>query len=1010
MSVSPLYFEYLDRFGAAISLREFRSTANRADAIVLRHDVDHDLDLALEVAHHEHARGLRATYFLLHTAPYWGDQHFAVKCRQLEAYGHEVALHVNVLTEWMSGEIDDVNARLGDLLTQLRDAGVTVSGVSAHGDPACYAHGFINYWMWRELRGDDPATSEQGMSAEGIRVEEPRWQVPYPAVHRLRRADGATFDLWSSSLAAHGLEYDAAHVQTDHYWSDSGGSWSRTDDPRTAEVSSGTHQVLMHPYWWRGLQRRVYVLSTARAGSKWLAGFVDTATSATGRHEFALNHRREGADMVPDKQTHEDYVGLVEDRERATRLLREATANARTLRGDLLEANVYLEPFLPQLQALDPDATLIHLHRDGRDVVRSILNRGWYDTPDDRRHRAVPIPRWDRLSQLERACWYYRFTCEQIAPHAAGRVSFERMVTDLAYLTEVLADLNIVVHPLLAQAIFDTPVNANTATSIPPFDEWPARMQRTFNKVCGPIQATLGYGAAPAADPPVAADDEPADRQPTLLADVSGAAVATLLQESSLVACAITPDGLGITPTIKKNNTHAVLAKGTWAKVPADAGFPCRPDVYFRCRIEAQLSPGMKARVFVLFCDQSGQAIRRHQAWTLRSERQIHEFSFASAVGATHAAVALHMGNESPDQVMRLVSFHLESIPFAPGYRSARVLAAADHDVAETEQSTPPPPHDPFGSTEALAARYAVPPKPEREPAALFPLAWYETFLREIKSRGIEVLTYRDLFKDSDDWDYRDHYRREFRTWHEQVRDPERTYLLIQHDIDDRPMFTERMIAMEAAYGIRSNIFMFKDRFWHDDPKPSYPIDHGFFAAAERHGFVIGYHQNAMQHAGHDVALAQERFRSDMAFLSSRYRIEFMVPHGGRGREVDGQMLHNVDLPMPPELEGRLRWVYNRYSATFTGRFSDGGLVRSTDPERLAKSNLVTFLDRLRPGTRNFCLVHPQWWGHHVAPAWNPKLAEEAWYQEVVRTHAPAVMSGSPDDLIPQPPKRTVHQ
>ena len=83
MSIKPDYFRYLNHIGESITLRELHDAPDRPHAVALRHDVDHDLDLALEMAHHEHARGIRATYFLLHSAGYWQDPQLADKCGQL---------------------------------------------------------------------------------------------------------------------------------------------------------------------------------------------------------------------------------------------------------------------------------------------------------------------------------------------------------------------------------------------------------------------------------------------------------------------------------------------------------------------------------------------------------------------------------------------------------------------------------------------------------------------------------------------------------------------------------------------------------------------------------------------------------------------------------------------------------------------------------------------------------------------------------------------------------------
>ena len=207
------------------------------------------------------------------------------------------------------------------------------------------------------------------------------------------------------------------------------------------------------------------------------------------------------------------------------------------------------------------------------------------------------------------------------------------------------------------------------------------------------------------------------------------------------------------------------------------------------------------------------------------------------------------------------------------------------------------------------------------------------------------------------------------------------------------------MVAMEALYGVRSNIFIFRDRCGKNGEALPYNIDHGFFQEAERRGFVIGYHQNALHLAGFDVERAIERFRSDVANLRKLYDIEFFVPHGGDGRKINGKMCYNFDVPMPPEFErpsGRLRWVRNGHGLKFGQYLSDGGLEGIRDLRRLAKFNLTgEFLYTLRPGQRCSVLIHPQRWGYNVDPNRNPILAQQPWYQAVCKTFAPANAAGS---------------
>ncbi len=297
---------------------------------------------------------------------------------------------------------------------------------------------------------------------------------------------------------------------------------------------------------------------------------------------------------------------------------------------------------------------------------------------------------------------------------------------------------------------------------------------------------------------------------------------------------------------------------------------------------------------------------------------------------------------------------------------------------------------------EVLAGIYAPPENPSKEPRCCFPLPWYKRFLEEIRKRKIDILTYDDLLADSNDRDYKNCYRREFQRWHRRIhpgrilrrikRKEDRAFLLIHHDVDSLPLFTKRMVALEAEYGIHSNIFIFRERYAGPSKRGAYELDHEFFQQAERAGFVVGYHQNALQLSGFDIERAMKRFYDDVMCLRDHFAIKYFCPHGGESRSVNGRILHNADVPIPQELQDGIQWVYNRYGLRFSGRWSDGGLRRISDIKRLRGLDIIEeFVKKMEAGKRYFLLIHPQLWGYNVNMTFNPLLAEQPWYQQVCR-------------------------
>jgi hypothetical protein len=233
------YERFLDRLGAreVVPLREF---ARGTGDLALRHDVDVRLDSALELARLEHERGLRATYFLLHTAPYWNDAELVPRLRRLVELGHEIGFHNDLVTlERVHG--GDPRTALEEALARLRAAGAEVVGVAAHGSPWCHRLGFHNNYVfagWDE-------------------------KVPgFPSTEVAQKLDPAEF----------GLEYEAYHVPRDAYSSDSSFVDGRRAHPADFDLEPGHRAiVLVHPCHW-----------DASASAK-MARLVSTIVARVGR-------------------------------------------------------------------------------------------------------------------------------------------------------------------------------------------------------------------------------------------------------------------------------------------------------------------------------------------------------------------------------------------------------------------------------------------------------------------------------------------------------------------------------------------------------------------------------------------------------------------------------------------------------------------------------------------------------------------------------------------------------
>lgn len=186
------------------------------DVIGLRHDVDHDLTTAVEIAQWEAERGFRSTYYMLHTAPeYWFNKGFLIaSMHEIAELGHEIGIHNNAIAEsLMSPAIAEPADFLEMAIEELRGYGYKIRGTVAHGDPLCRDSlgqvRFVNDQLFTECKREFPV----------------KWNQ-YPLSH-------------------FGLEYDANWLPRGNYISDSGGQWAGDNS------AEGQLHILWHPCWWK---------------------------------------------------------------------------------------------------------------------------------------------------------------------------------------------------------------------------------------------------------------------------------------------------------------------------------------------------------------------------------------------------------------------------------------------------------------------------------------------------------------------------------------------------------------------------------------------------------------------------------------------------------------------------------------------------------------------------------------------------------------------------------------
>ncbi len=154
--------------------REFIKTFIPGKVVVyMRHDVDIDPATALRMAEEESRRGLKASYYLLPTAPYYGQQgprgvrryaDLDRLYRRIQSLGHEIGVYNDLLSMMLRWDIDPLEFQRQEL-AYYRQAGFPVVGAVSHGSRAVISRKLNNMWVFAEF-GKKGVFDNQGVAVE----------------------------------------------------------------------------------------------------------------------------------------------------------------------------------------------------------------------------------------------------------------------------------------------------------------------------------------------------------------------------------------------------------------------------------------------------------------------------------------------------------------------------------------------------------------------------------------------------------------------------------------------------------------------------------------------------------------------------------------------------------------------------------------------------------------------------------------------------------------------------
>jgi len=157
------FLEYLtnsDRF-LIVNQKDFEKTFSQDKVIIsLRHDVDYNIKAAIKFAYFENKHEIRSTYFVLHTADYYGKtkENYFIRDPELINYlkmlqdnlYHEIGIHNDLVTLQV---VYNLSSRefLHNELEWMRGNDIKIWGTSSHGSIYCYQYHYVNAYFWDDF-------------------------------------------------------------------------------------------------------------------------------------------------------------------------------------------------------------------------------------------------------------------------------------------------------------------------------------------------------------------------------------------------------------------------------------------------------------------------------------------------------------------------------------------------------------------------------------------------------------------------------------------------------------------------------------------------------------------------------------------------------------------------------------------------------------------------------------------------------------------------------------------
>jgi hypothetical protein len=236
-----------------------------------------------------------------------------------------------------------------------------------------------------------------------------------------------------------------------------------------------------------------FILGFGRSGTAFMADLLDKVMGAHVFHEPVLE------DFFAHARVH--YNPADGDRYMQGFRKKEIFARMKHIPSGVYgEVNSTIRCHANAIKNTFPNAVLIHLVRDGRDVVRSTAGRRTMTIKNPFSLSIHPNSndpwkdRWHDMDRFARICWFWQEENRRLRTSIGRTVQFEKILSSYEYFSrEILEPCGIHIDEDVWLAAIATPQNISREFSMPKWGQWTSEQQKNFREICGEEMEKCGY-------------------------------------------------------------------------------------------------------------------------------------------------------------------------------------------------------------------------------------------------------------------------------------------------------------------------------------------------------------------------------------------------------------------------------------------------------------------------------------------------------------------------------------